>query len=288
MKAHLLYLVAGIATASATPLISRSSTTYFFTFGNSYTKSGFDITGDQPSRANPMGNPAIGSNTSSGGPNWVGYLTATYNESLVLNYDLAVGGATIDNELVNDEVKDMTHQVADFKSAYGKGPWDGDNTLFAFWIGINDIGRSYKTNNSSTLVPKLIKHYENVVDEVYATGGRKFLFLNVPATTRTPKIIGEGKTKQHAAWVSAYNDALKTMAKSFNDDHKDAKVVVYDSWSFMSKILDSPQEHGFKDSVCQDKHGVSCVWYNDYHPGKKYHQLQAKDMKQHLEAFGGW
>lgn len=82
--------------------------------------------------------PLLGSNTSSGGNNWVGYLTAAYNESLVLNYNLAVGGATIDNDLVDDEVKDMTHQVADFKSKYGAGPWDPDNTLLAFWIGINE------------------------------------------------------------------------------------------------------------------------------------------------------
>lgn len=55
-----------------------------------------------------------------------------------MNYNLAVGGATIDNNLVDDEVKDMTHQVADFKSTYGVGPWDSDNTLFSFWIGINE------------------------------------------------------------------------------------------------------------------------------------------------------
>lgn len=56
----------------------------------------------------------------------------------------------------------------------------------------------------------------------------------------------------------------------------------------MSKVLDNPQEYGFRDSRCMDQDAVSCIWYNDYHPGKGYHKLQAKDMKQHLETFGAW
>lgn len=56
----------------------------------------------------------------------------------------------------------------------------------------------------------------------------------------------------------------------------------------MSKVLDDPKTYGFQDSECTDKGGVTCVWFNDYHSGLKYHQLQAKDMKQHLKAFGAW
>ena len=112
-----------------------------------------------------MGNPAIGelvcttrttarvysqeppgSSTSSGGNNWVGYLTTKYNESLVLTYDLAVGGATIDNKLVESHVKELVHQVSDFESVYGKGSWKSDHTVFGFWIGINEY------RSSSTLI----------------------------------------------------------------------------------------------------------------------------------------
>lgn len=48
----------------------------------------FDINGEQPSRDNPIGNPAFPGVTSSIGPNWVGFLTGTYNASFIRTIDL--------------------------------------------------------------------------------------------------------------------------------------------------------------------------------------------------------
>lgn len=85
---------------------------------------------------------SLGTGTSSGGINWVGYLTTVFNTSLVLSYNLAVGGATIDNNLVNAVVTDMATQVAHFQSKYssrpGIAPWQSNNTIFGLWIGINE------------------------------------------------------------------------------------------------------------------------------------------------------
>lgn len=65
-------------------------------------------------------------------------------------------------------------------------------------------------------------------------------------------------------------------------------IVLYDSYAFMTKVLDSPSKHGFPDATCINGDGTSCVWYNDYHPGQKFHQLQAEDMKSHLGSLGAW
>lgn len=56
----------------------------------------------------------------------------------------------------------------------------------------------------------------------------------------------------------------------------------------MTKVLDSPAKYGFPDATCINGDGTSCVWYNDYHPGQKFHQLQAEDMKKHLGSLGAW
>lgn len=175
--------MAGGATVAATPLIARGALTYLFTLydiivfnqligeklnelhsGDSYTQTEFAVDGTQPSTTNPMGNPTlgeyytteqvglrysqfqIGTGTTSGGTNWVGYLTTLYNASPVLNYNFAVGGATIDNSIVDTKVKDVTSQVRDFELAYGKkpisAPWSSDNAVFGFWIGINEYRSS--------------------------------------------------------------------------------------------------------------------------------------------------
>ncbi|PKX95624.1 uncharacterized protein P174DRAFT_404460, partial [Aspergillus novofumigatus IBT 16806] len=60
MKSQLLWLVASaISTGAATPIRRASDTAYFFTFGDSYSQTGFSTSGEQPSASNPMGNPAL-------------------------------------------------------------------------------------------------------------------------------------------------------------------------------------------------------------------------------------
>lgn len=65
-------------------------------------------------------------------------------------------------------------------------------------------------------------------------------------------------------------------------------VVLYDSFSFMTKVLDSPQQYDFPNATCVNDDGSSCVWWNSYHPTSKYHRFQAEDMKAHLKSLGAW
>lgn len=73
----------------------------------------------------------------------MGYLTTVNNASTVLSYNLAVGGASLDNSLVSTNTKeDMVTQVASFETTYSQkpdtAPWTSKNTVFGFWIGINE------------------------------------------------------------------------------------------------------------------------------------------------------
>ncbi|ODM24241.1 hypothetical protein SI65_02050 [Aspergillus cristatus] len=315
MKTHLIWLAAStIGIAAATPLPRQNAeATHFFTFGNSYTDTTFSPNNTAPSASNPMGNPSLGTGTTSGGTNWVGYLTTTQNASLVLSYNLAVGGATIDNTLVSGNPKDLVSQVDVFQSTYadkGAVPWTGENAVFGVWIGINEcvlsssvlvlmgrfvdvvssIGNAYSNTDAETFTPKLIARYRSLVEKIYRDGGRKFLFLNVPAVSRTPEILSQGDeaAKSHAKYLAVFNQNVESMVKNFTSSHKDTTTVLYDSWSFMTKVLDSPQEYGFPNATCVDDDGHSCVWWNSYHPTSKYHRLQAEDMKAHLKPLGAW
>jgi hypothetical protein len=57
----------------------------------------------------------------------------------------------------------------------------------------------------------------------------------------------------------------------------------------MGKVLDNPTAYGYANSSvgsCYDSDGSTCVWWNNYHPGYVYHNLQANDMVPHLAALG--
>lgn len=120
----------------------------FYFSGDSYSETGFNPWGTLPSIGNPLGNPAYPGRTAVGGENWVDLLTTADNNSLILTYNLAWGGATIDSRLVKSgQGVSLTNEVNAFLKKFANKPastpWKPQNTLFSFWIGINDIGYSY-------------------------------------------------------------------------------------------------------------------------------------------------
>ncbi|KAL4784547.1 hypothetical protein BJX76DRAFT_367544 [Aspergillus varians] len=272
----------------------ESDPTYFFTFGNSYTQTGFSTTGEQPSVSNPMGNPALGTGTTTGGLNWVGYLATEENSSPVLSYNLAIGGATIDDSLVASSQGDLVSQVDLFEQAYGSSPeaapWTAENAVFGFWIGVNDIGNSFYNTDADTFVPQLMDKLDSLVQRIITAGGRKFLFLNVPPTSRSPLFVAQGEETmaQHAAYLDVYNQQLESLVSGLSATNSEVTAVLYDSWTFMTGVLDNPTDYGFQDATCINEDGVTCPWWNDYHPSAKYHQAQAEDMKGVLSPLGAW
>lgn len=56
----------------------------------------------------------------------------------------------------------------------------------------------------------------------------------------------------------------------------------------MTKVLDDPASYGFTDASCVNEDGETCLWWDHYHPGKKYHKLQAADMKDQMHSLGAW
>ena len=81
---------------------------------------------------------------------WIDVDTTVHNNSLVLTYNYAYGGATINATLVQPyepTVLSLIDQVNQFLAGAAKkpatAPWTSTNSLFSVWIGINDIGNSY-------------------------------------------------------------------------------------------------------------------------------------------------
>lgn len=73
--------------------------------------------------------------------------------------------------------------------------------------------------------------YESLIESIYNDGGRKFLFLNVPPTSKSPNFISQGEDAmtKHAAWVDIFNKGLASMIEGFKGKHSDVSVLAMSS-----------------------------------------------------------
>ncbi|KAF2091906.1 carbohydrate esterase family 16 protein [Saccharata proteae CBS 121410] len=246
---------------------------YWFVFGDSYTTTGFNVTGLQPSHDNALGNPAYPGYTSSNGPNWVDFLTTQYNKSMIQTYNLAYGGATVDQNLVAQylpTVLSVRQQVHDeFMPCYGSNnstvTWASQDTLFSVFIGINDVGNSYQAQNTS-LHGIIFDEYASLVEELYGSGARNFLFLNVPPVQCSPGtvVLGASDVQLEADAIKDWNFRLEILAAELNMKHSDATIFRYDTYSLFNEVLENPSTYP-ATSIYKNTTGY-CVGYENGTP----------------------
>ena len=231
--------------------------------GDSYTTTGFNQSSTQPTPTNPLGNPTYPGYTASNGPNWVDYLTVKYNESVVLTYNLAYGGATIDSDLVapyKPTVSSVAEQIEnEWFPVYARkpsfAPWTSRNTLFAIFDGINDVGNSWYEADTESLNKAIYAVYHGLVDELYYAGARNFAFLNVPPVDRSPLAMANSAADQatEKADIDAWNDLLISMAKSLKSTFPDTNVFTVDANKYFTEVLNNPkkfpQTAGYKNTT---------------------------------------
>ncbi|KAM0246003.1 hypothetical protein ACHAP5_004974 [Fusarium lateritium] len=298
MVSKLLFVAIGGVVARSVAPRAASSVNYLFTFGDSYSQTGFDVNGQQPSASNPIGNPPFPGWTAAGGANWVGDMVTEQNNSLVLSYNFAYGGATVDANIVKpyqDTVLTMVDQVNQFSNSIGKKPttvpWTAKNTVVGVWMGVNDVGNSFYLSNATEIAEKAVARYFELLQILYNAGLRKFVLLSVPPTELTPLMISQG-AESNAMLVKSitnYNSQIATRLKAFKKKNSGVKAIVVDTSVAFKKAIKSPQNYGAPDAVCYNADGKSCLWFNDYHPGIAINKLVAEDVASALEANGfGW
>ncbi|CAF9913776.1 MAG: hypothetical protein HETSPECPRED_001657 [Heterodermia speciosa] len=290
----------------ASVLTAVSAQLSLFSFGDSYTDTGFDINGVQPSPVNALGNPEYGTSigptskgTFSGGPNYVDFLVANYNDTLVLSYNFASGGATITDSIVrpiDPQINTLQEQVEQlFQPRYlsqknKPGGWTADSSIFSILIGINDIQFSFEDADPAIRIPQLIDAYFRYVNEMYDDGARRFLFMGVPPFDRSPPYIAKAPqdAQKCSDFINGYNLELAKQANDWAGTHPDADTSIYDFHAWMTKILDAPQQYGFQDATCSGDGTSKCIWWevSNVHTTSTFQDLLAKDMIPSLEKLG--
>lgn len=238
---------------------------FVYSFGDSYTTTEFNWRAEPYpgyDSGNPMGNPAYPGLTSANGANWIDYLTVKYNKTNFATYNLAVGGATAGSSVncLRAQVHDSFIPAYHKRQAPGAPEWTSHQSLFTFWLGINDIGGSYWRGPSGpggtdALNKVIFAEYAALVGDLYHAGARNFLFVNVPPIDRSPLTAGAGRGAQKVerADVESFNGLMVDMAQKMRARWEDVNVWVYDSHADFGKVLDDPtsfpQTSGYKNTT---------------------------------------
>ncbi|KAJ7023841.1 fungal cellulose binding domain-containing protein [Mycena alexandri] len=283
-------------------------TTYWFAFGDSYTTTSFDPTSTLPALGlNPLGNPAFPGVTGGGGENYVGFDTVTYNKSLILTYDYAAGGATINGTLVAPITIALSDEVDEFLVGAAKkpktSPWTSGNALFSVWIGINDIGNTFYLNGSRDAfsdvllddyfaqVQRLVRRFQHSPNRTNLpctstsySRGRNYLFINVPPTYRAPLLVSFFSPDQlliEKSVINTFNAKLVAKVQEFKKKNHGVTTWVYDSYSIFAAILDDPTKYGFSSNIT-GYGDPGQFWGNSYHPSSPVQHILAKQIGEQL------
>ncbi|PSR83567.1 hypothetical protein BD289DRAFT_369797 [Coniella lustricola] len=259
--------------------------------GDSYSSTGFYIEGDKPSASDPFGSPELPGTTTTGGLNWVGYVTSVYNTSTVLTYDWAYYGADVSNDIINTGVTtDVIAQVGDFEDNLVPAPsyaeWTAENLLVAVWIGINDIGECFWESDLYPTCPidDVMTEYFTLLQNLYDDGVRNFVLNMVPPFYKAPSFDSETDLSSAIANVETYNAALVSNMEAFKTNNTDITLgTVFNTTSYFWEVLDNPTTYGLdSDITCANTDGTTCVWYDSYHPGQAIHNLVAEGFVEAL------
>ncbi|PQE05234.1 lysophospholipase A protein [Rutstroemia sp. NJR-2017a BBW] len=329
-------IVCGICTVSALPSSkSKSSfnwrdTKYLLAFGDSYTyvqgtygRQNYSFIGDlQDFSYTPeelMSNEIIQNQlgTSAGGPNWVEYLTSCFS-GLPSNcakqlWDFAFAGSDVSTTytaLHHNYTVSLENQIKQWSTdAQPVIPMDPSKTLVAIWIGINDIGDtdSYKfpSHNSTSfasLYTNIIRTEFAAIETIYKAGFRNYLFMKLPPLQRTPpNLIRAAGPLPNATMLNQYNSILASTAANFESSHPGTKAMVFDTFSYLTSVLDDPAPYGIKNitnycprydapDIATNYAAYGCIpipqyfWYNTGHITYHTHEILAKEVGKFLDS----
>ncbi|KAF4978453.1 hypothetical protein FZEAL_5178 [Fusarium zealandicum] len=294
VKTLFLAAITGILAQSHVTL-AASSIKYLITFGDSYSQTGFDVNGEKPSASNPLGNPPFPGWTAAGGANWVGSMVKEQNNSVVLSYNFAYGGATVDANIVTpytDTVLSMVDQVNQYKGSIAKrpayAPWTASNALAGVWIGVNDVGNTYWNSDAAAVTERAVTRYFELLKVLGFDPSATGRLTHLQATNLSPLLLEQGAQADAllAKDIKLYNSLLTSKLKAFKKANSGVKALLVDTSIAFNKAINKPTAYGSPDATCYNEDGVSCLWFNNYHPGVAINRLVAEEVAKNLEANG--
>ncbi|PGH11392.1 hypothetical protein AJ79_04893 [Helicocarpus griseus UAMH5409] len=303
------------------------------TFGNSYTdesRLGYFI---EHKEAPPVGWRAPESNsTSTGGFIWPRYVSRYTGAEL---YNYAVSGAVCSNNITPryfDALDAPFPSVEQYEipafleDAHHTDPATGKpflnlprrETVYAIWIGTNDLGNDAFMTDSQVPGKTLVDYVECIfgaLDRLYDHGGRYFVLMNVapldllpqyapperggvpgtPFWPEKPENITQVSHRMKQA-VVAVNEIMELkMGSAMRHRYRGAGVAVFDTYSLLSDMYYDPGRYfngteppnvegwikhcDLDGNNCEAKPSPdSYMWYDELHPSEQTDRIIAQQF----------
>ncbi|KAF8809016.1 hypothetical protein BYT27DRAFT_6531433 [Phlegmacium glaucopus] len=195
--------------------------------------------------------------------------------------------------------------------------WASNNTLFAIWIGINDVGTSSGWTNISQLDAfhtVLMNYLTTQLDILYESGAHSFrvLLLTVPTTDRAPLTLQHPVVAKLHGLLADYNKHLKHTALKFQAKHASGngkgegqvQITLFDTEPIFNTLLNNTHTLEFVNQTgfCEAYHNgtpelatqtppcapvSSYFWLNTLYPLFTIHDVLARaisTVSQNLSA----
>lgn len=220
-----------------------------------------------------------GLSAASGGLSWARY-ASIYSKSTLYNY--AVSGAVCSNQVtprffsaINAPFPDMdAYEIPAFiadsraKTANGSAFFTGkrDSTVYAIWIGTNDLGNNAFLTDSQVKGKTIADYIDCIyaqIGRLYNNGARYFVLLNaapldlvpqyalpqnggLPATQFFPEKAGLNATQisgRIQETVATVNQVFKYRTPVEADEWEGARFVNYDVHALLTDVYHNPKNY---------------------------------------------
>ncbi|KAJ8609580.1 hypothetical protein MRB53_039031 [Persea americana] len=195
------------------------------------------------------------------------------------------GGATIHHPITPAWGTDLNSELSWFNYVAMAEPtrerWNGENSVFIFHFGTNDFAVSHLWPNwLEETGPAIMETYSLRLEDI-APLWRTAIWLIDVAFAEGPWFPPDER-ETVATLTKWWNEQLYEVAAKLRKMSDDTLVTVFDLVSVFRPLIDHPEDYGFRDSMCEDVDGLSCLWHDGAHPGFKLHEAWAKRMHEHL------
>ncbi|KAG4087757.1 hypothetical protein H8356DRAFT_1727902 [Neocallimastix lanati (nom. inval.)] len=225
------------------------------------------------------------------GEKWPIHL-AKANGMKLWNY--AVSGAVADFKIIPRKFFNTSYidEYQMFLDRMSKGKkfdsWDGQSSLFAIWLGCNEIRCIKHTQEVQKVYNTAINIIFDKIEGMYKVGARNFLILNIPPLDKAP--LKEDQNYNYYRYdIFYYNEKLSEYANNFFYRHPDTNIILYNANEQYNYVLLNYQEFGLFTGntpwTVGRRYGLSrYFWFDNFHPTFRGHQIIADDITVLLKS----
>lgn len=226
--------------------------------------------------------------------NWPLRLTKIHNMTL---YNYAANGAVVDLNIIyrKDFPIDFIKQYELFYERMSPGKkyydkWNSTDTLFAIYMGSNDVGHVNNLKNNKTVnenLDDILNIFFDKVEKIYQIGGKNLMIIMVSPLDLAPV---SPKSKQiYSANIQYFNCKLIEKSKELYNKYEDINIIVYDTNGEYKFIMKNYKKFNFISVTDMWKSNRSSkldnfFWRDNTHISNKANAILAEDIDSLLNS----